>query len=212
MFDFFTKTIEVLKIPIKVLLPALWIFSGFLLFASDDFLEKINLFEWSNQNGFVFGLIFIICSSLLLIYLVFFLKDVIVKLWNKLTLDKRLFKEIMDLNDVEVAIIAKIYTSNGYTMQLDYNQPIIKGLFERDYIYGGSNQRVTASPYNSQMMIYCMLQPCYIKALDAYVPKIKVQIDNYKQKISNCNDDTKKNEYQKVIDNMEYYYKLFMGI
>lgn len=211
MPDFFTKAIEVLKIPLKVLLPALWIFSGFLLFASDDFLEKINLFEWSNQNGFVFGLLFIICSSFLLIYLVFFLKDAIITLWNKLTLNRRLFKEIMDLNDVEIVIIAKIYTSTGYTMQLDYNQPIIKGLFERDFIYGG-NQRVSASPYNSQMMVYCMLQPCYIKALDTYVPKIKMRIDNCKQKLSNCNNDTKKNEYQKTIDNMEYYYKIFMGI
>lgn len=211
MPDFFTKAIEVLKIPIKVLLPALWVFSGFLLFASDDFLEKINLFEWSNQNGFVFGLIFIVCSSFLLIYLVFFLKDAIVTFWNKLTLNRRLFKKIMDLNDVEIVIIAKIYTSTGYTMQLDYNQPIIKGLFERDFIFGG-NQRVSASPYNSQMMVYCMLQPCYIKALDTYVPKIKKRIDNCKQKLSNCKNDTKKNEYKKDIDNMEYYYKLFMGI
>ena len=211
MPDFFTKAIEVLKIPIKVLLPALWVFSGFLLFASDDFLEKINLFEWSNQNGFVFGLIFIVCSSFLLIYLVFFLKDAIVTFWNKLTLNRRLFKKIMDLNDVEIVIIAKIYTSTGYTMQLDYNQPIIKGLFERDFIFGG-NQRVSASPYNSQMMVYCMLQPCYIKALDTYVPKIKTRIDNCKQKLSNCKNDTKKNEYKKDIDNMEYYYKLFMGI
>ena len=49
--DWITKLINILKIPLKILLPSICIFSGFLLFANDELLNKMNLLSWSNENG-----------------------------------------------------------------------------------------------------------------------------------------------------------------
>lgn len=44
------------------------------------------------------------------------------------------------MNDIEKAIIIKMYNSLGYTYQLDYNQPITQGLLARSYIWVGNSK------------------------------------------------------------------------
>ena len=61
-----------IQIPLKILLPALCIFSGFLLLISDNLAEKLYLKEFRQQSGFAFGLIFTITLTLILVYIIFF--------------------------------------------------------------------------------------------------------------------------------------------
>lgn len=71
--EWFNKFISILKIPLKILLPSLWIFSFGILFMPAQILEKINLYEWSKKNGFMFGLIFAVTTSLIIVYIITYL-------------------------------------------------------------------------------------------------------------------------------------------
>ena len=70
--EWLDKIIGWLKIPLKILLPGLCIFSGFIMFASDNLIDKLYLKEFRQQTGFAFGLIFVITLSLMLVYIIVF--------------------------------------------------------------------------------------------------------------------------------------------
>ena len=40
-----SNLIKVIKIPLKVLIPGTWLFSGFFLFCCEEILSKLNLLE-----------------------------------------------------------------------------------------------------------------------------------------------------------------------
>lgn len=54
--DWLSKIPNWVKIPIKILLPALAIFSGFIVLASDNVLEYLNLLKFEQRYGFAFAL------------------------------------------------------------------------------------------------------------------------------------------------------------
>ena len=124
-----------LKIPLNILLPAIWLFSGMLLLIPDSWLETLYLLEWRNENGFAIGLTFAVASCLLLVYFLFYTKKLISAVLYKFTYKRKTMRRIADMNDTERAIIFKLYNSMGYTCDLDYNQPLTQGLLARNYIY-----------------------------------------------------------------------------
>ena len=124
-----------LKIPLNILLPAIWLFSGMLLLIPDSWLETLYLLEWRNENGFAIGLTFAEASCLLLVYFLFYTKKLISAVLYKFTYKRKTMRRIADMNDTERAIIFKLYNSMGYTCDLDYNQPLTQGLLARNYIY-----------------------------------------------------------------------------
>ena len=126
---------EWLKIPLNILLPAIWIFSGMLLLFPDSWLETLYLLEWRNEKGFAIGLTFTVVSCLLLVYFLFYTKKLISAVLYKVTYKRKTMHRITGMNDTERAIIFKLYNSKGYTCDLDYNQPLTQGLLARNYIY-----------------------------------------------------------------------------
>ena len=60
--EWITKLIDLLKVPLKVLLPSAWLFSSAMTLFPDRWLEKLGLLEWKNGHQFAFGLILIITS------------------------------------------------------------------------------------------------------------------------------------------------------
>ena len=119
--------LKALKLPLKVLLPAIWFFSGVLLFFNDDILNELNLLEWSKKNGFVFGLLFVVSSCFIFVYCLHWMVNYI----KRKTLKRRIFYEILDLNEVELSAIASLYKSADYSSTLDYNESIIQSLLRR---------------------------------------------------------------------------------
>ena len=73
--EWLSKLVNVLKIPLKILLPAAWLFSGLMTLLPAEVLEKFSLLDWKNENGFVFGLLFLITSCLIAIYVIYFAKE-----------------------------------------------------------------------------------------------------------------------------------------
>ena len=192
-----------LKIPINVLLPALWLFSGILLWLPSGILEKIHLKNWCDENGFSIGLAFIITTCLLLVYFLFYLKELLVTVYYKATNKRKTMKKISEMSDIEQGIIFTLYNSPGYTSVLDYNQPIIQGLLSRNYIYAGSMQQVTMSYFDNAMPIRFTLQPFVYQTLDYYRPKIKKEIEKKEAKLAKVKDNDKKKRMNEELENIK---------
>ena len=192
-----------LKILINVLLPALWLFSGILLWLPSEILETIHLKNWCDENGFSIGLTFIITTCLLLVYLFFYLKEFLMEMYYKVTNKRKTMKTISQMSDIEQGIIFKLYNSPGYTCVLDYNQPITQALLSRNYIYAGSMQQVTVSYFDNAVPMRFTLQPFVYQALDYYRPKIKKEIEKKEAKIKRTKDSDKKQRMMEDVENIK---------
>ena len=86
-----------IKIPVKVLLPALTIFSGLLLFLGDNAIEALHMTKFREESGFSFGLIFIITLSLELVYAFYYFLDK----YKEYSITKKVANRILKGNEME---------------------------------------------------------------------------------------------------------------
>lgn len=200
-----------LKIPLKILLPALWIFSGTMILLSDEWLQKLYLLEWAQKNGFAFGLIFVVVSCLLLVYLIFYVVKKVSSLYYKLTFKRRTFKNITGMSDIQQAIIYKLYNSPGFTAQLDFNQPVVQGLLGLKYIFMGGQQQVTMYRLSNSIPALFTLQPFVYQALDHYRPKLKKEIEKLERKTAKANDTKKKQLAEELQNARDHYDVMYNG-
>lgn len=200
---------EWLKIPLHILLPALWIFGCLVLFLPDTILEKINILSWRNENGFWIGVGFLIVTCLLIIYVVYFGITLIRSVFLNITRNRRTINKISRMNDMEQAIIFHMYNKPGYTMELDYNDPITKGLLARNYIYTGNNQIISMDVFTNALPIKATLQPFVYQAIDAMKPKMKKEIKKQESKIKKETNASKKQKLNEEIIDMK---KMFADI
>lgn len=203
------KVFTILSVPLKVLLPSMSLFSGFMLFAKDAWLEKLNLLEWSQENGFSLGIMFVLSSVVILVYVVMYLYDNIVHFGKSMTKNYRNFKKFMKLNGTEQAVILGLYHSPTYTRMLDFNQPIIQSLVARGYIFTGRTQIVQTSILNPSLPMKVTLGSSMREALDEYIPRTKKEIDKLKKKIIKSKKPQKQKKYQEKLEIMQYYYDAF---
>lgn len=194
---------EWLKIPLHILLPALWIFGCLVLFLPDTILEKINILSWRNENGFRIGVGFLIVTCLLIIYVVYFGITLIRSVFLNITRNRRTINKISRMNDMEQAIIFHMYNKPGYTMELDYNDPITKGLLARNYIYTGNNQIISMDVFTNALPIKATLQPFVYQAIDAMKPKMKKEIKKQESKIKKETNASKKQKLNEEIIDMK---------
>lgn len=202
---------EWLKIPLHILLPSLWIFGCLVLFLPDTILEKINILSWRNENGFWIGVGFLIVTCLLIIYVVYFCITLIRNVFLNITRNRRTINKISRMNDMEQAIIFHMYNKSGYTMELDYNDPITKGLLERNYIYTGNNQIISMDVFTNALPIKATLQPFVYQAIDALKPKMKKEIKKQESKIKKETNVSKKQKLNEEIIDMKKMFEDIFG-
>lgn len=200
-----------LKIPLHILLPALWIFGCLVLFLPDTILEKINILSWRNENGFRIGVGFLIVTCLLIIYVVYFCITLIRSVFLNITRNRRTINKISRMNDMEQAIIFHMYNKPGYTMELDYNDPITKGLLARNYIYTGNNQIISMDVFTNALPIKATLQPFVYRAIDAMKPKMKKEIKKQESKIKKETNASKKQKLNEEIIDMKKMFEDIFG-
>lgn len=187
--ELITKMVSIIKkIPLKVLLPAVCLFSGLLLFLNDETLIKLNLLEWKNRSGFVIGLIFLISVVLIIIYVFYYLILILVQILNKITINKKTIRAINKFSEKEKNIIMQMYLSDGFTMNIDYADPVVKSLIARKYIYLGNNAQVLPDIHD-HLWTKGTLQPFVWRALEwSYfqnekeIKKIEKKIEKEKNK------------------------------
>lgn len=197
-----------LKIPINILLPAVWLVSGILLFLPDTMLEQFYLLEFCNEHGSKIGLAFVISSALLFMYAFFFVKKLISAIIFKLTFKWNTMNRISEMNDAEKSIIVRLYNSPGYSGQLDYNQPIVQGLLARNYIYMGSTQQVTTYFDSNAIYANVTLQPFVYQTLDHYRLKMEKVITKLEKKMTKAKKVEKKAKLDKELADVRRIYNL----
>ena len=190
-----------LKIPINVLLPAIWLISGTMLLLPEKILDKIHLLNWIEENGFLIGMLFIISSSLLVVYVFYYFKKLFSVIFYNLTYKRRIFKKLFKLNDTELAVLLKLYHSPAYTFQFDYNQPLIQGLLARKYIYMGGQQQVSLNVLTNSIPAFFTLQPFVYQTLDFYKPKLELEIKKLESKAMKTKNTKKKNKLNEKLEN-----------
>ena len=207
----FSKLLDILKIPLKVLLPASCLFSGFLSFLPDKILTKIGLLEWKNTNSFIIGLVFIISISLILVYIVFYVFQHIKSKISELTLYPRTLKNISQMSDMELSIIIDLYRSPGYSGTVDWGHPVVKGLLARNYIYAGDNAYVSLDVFTEKWPMKVTLQPFVYRTLNHYQPKVKCKIEKLEHKLAKDPCSTKAQQLQNELNNMRESYNTFFA-
>ena len=166
--DWLSKIPNWVKIPIKILLPALAIFSGFIVLASDNVLEYLNLLEFEQKNGFAFAIVFLICVSLILCYIVSYLVDIFVKQIKAVLLKEKMYKKFNNLQDVYKNTLIQIYRQP--TKSLTAIRAIDRSeLSDMGYIFDYFLQPWVV------MSIERLIEENkkYIKKLEKAIPKIK---------------------------------------
>lgn len=196
-----------LKIPINVLLPAIWLISGTMLLLPEQILNKIHLLNWSKENGFLIGLTFVISTCLLVVYLFYYIKKLFSVGFYNLTYKRRTLKKLFKMNDTELAVLLKLYHSPAYTFQFDYNQPLIQGLLARKYIYMGGQQQVTLNVLTNSIPALFTLQPFVYQTLDYYKPKLEKKIKKLESKVKKIKNSEKKNKQNAKLDNVRDIYE-----
>lgn len=197
-----------LKIPLKILLPATWLFSGSLLLLPVEWLQKLYLLEWAQKNGFIFGLLFAITSCLLLVYIMFYAKKGVSAKLHRLTFKRNTLRNIMASGDIEQCVIYKLYNAPSHTLKLDYNQPVMQRLLSRGYVYMGHQQAVTLDPFNNSIPALFTLQPFVYQALDYYRPKLEKKINRLIQKSKKVKSTCKKDAIIEQLQKEKEYYEL----
>lgn len=208
-FDWITKIVEILKIPVRVLLPAAWLFSAATTLFPYKWLHKLGLWQWTNENKFILGLIFLITSCLILVYVFIFLKTQITKIISKLFMNRTTINAFAKMSDTEKAIILKVYNSPNITCELDFGHPVIKGLIARHYLYGGGEQLVRTSAFSTAMPIKLTLQPFIYNALNYLEDKLVKEIEKTKKKINKCKKQSKISKLNNYLKELEGYYKMY---
>lgn len=122
--DWLSKIPNWVKIPIKILLPALAIFSGFIVLASDNVLEYLNLLKFEQRYGFAFAIVFLICVSLIVCYIASYLVDIFVKQIKAVLLKEKMYKKFNNLQDVYKNTLIQIYRQPTKSLKMEMSNSV----------------------------------------------------------------------------------------
>ena len=84
-------------------------------------------------------------------------------------------------------------------MELDYNDPITKGLLARNYIYTGNSQIISMNIYTNALPVKATLQPFVYQAIDSLKPKMKKEIKRRESKIEKQTNNAKKQKLNEEV-------------
>lgn len=118
-------------------------------------------------------------------------------------------KRISNMSDIERVIILKLYHSTAFTCELDYGQPVIKGLVARNYLYGGGQQLVRTPLYSTVLPVKLTLQPFVYRALDYYRDKLSREIQKTEKRISKAKSKTKLDKLKVKLNELNDCYEAY---
>lgn len=195
--DWLDKIPKWIQIPLKILLPALCVFSGFLLLISDGLAEKLYLREFRQQNGFAFGLIFVITLTLILVYIIFFASKPAIQKLNNYMLKKNLIQKFKDLEPIYKSILYQIYRTPSKTMTMDIDNANTVYLMNINAV-GHGQVAVLGFSFNFY------LQPWVIWGIESEIKDAEKFIKIYEKNNSKLQ---KKDDFSVYTENYEYYKK-----
>ena len=190
--DWINKIPQWVKIPIKVLLPALALFSGFIVLASDNVLDYLNLLEFEQKNGFVFSIIFLVCSCLIGSYIFWFAIEKAIEKYRDYRIKAEQFKQFVELEEVYRDTLIEMYRSPTKSITMSYSSAVTTYLLAIKAI--GSSQVSTLG-----MVFEFYLQPWVIRCIEQSIKILRKQIKRYENKVLKCSNEEEKEELNEEI-------------
>lgn len=190
--DWLSKIPNWIKIPIKILLPALAIFSGFIVLASDELLKSLNLFEIEQQSGFIFAIIFLACVSLVLCYIISYMMDIFVKYIKTYLLKKRMYNKFNDLPYVYKRTLIQIYRQPTKSLKMEASNSVAAYLTAIRAI-----DRSSLSEFGYVFDYF--LQPWVIMSIERLIDETRTHINKLEKIINNPKNHDKKDSIQEEL-------------
>ena len=199
--DWLSKIPNWIKIPIKVLLPALEIFSGFIVLASDGVLEYLNLLEFEQHSGFAFAIIFLVCVSLIICYIASYIVEVIVKQIKTYLLKKQMFKKFINMPDVYKNALIQIYRQPTKSLKMEMSNSVAA--------YLTAIRAIDRSELSDMGYIFdYFLQPWVVMSIERLIEENKKYIKKLEKAIPKIKDKDEQNELKENLKvcraNLEY--------
>ena len=199
--DWLNKIPNWIKIPIKILLPALTIFSGFIVLASDGVLEYLNLLEFEQTNGFAFAIVFLVCVSLIICYIASFLVEAIVKQVKTYLLRERMFKKFINMPDVYKNALIQIYRQPTKSLKMEMSNSVAA--------YLTAVRAIDRSELSDMGYIFdYFLQPWVVMCIERLIKEDRKYIAKLERAIIKTKDQTEQKELKENLKvcraNLEY--------
>ena len=199
--DWLSKIPNWVKIPVKILLPALAIFSGFIVLASDNVLEYLNLLEFEQKNGFAFAIVFLICVSLIVCYIASYLVDIFVKQIKAVLLKEKMYKKFNNLQDVYKNTLIQIYRQPTKRLKMEMSNSVAA--------YLTAIRAIDRSELSDMGYIFdYFLQPWVVMSIERLIEENKKYIKKLEKAIPKIKDKDEQNELKENLKvcraNLEY--------
>jgi len=133
MSDWFEKIISFIKLPIKYLWVAA-IFTGFVFFAPQDWVEYLGLLNLKADYKVWLGPLFVLSSALVVLDIFRLLWKGIKKFYFRRKLKAQLIESLSKLDHYEKSIIREFYIQNKKTLQLPMDQATISGMLQSGFL------------------------------------------------------------------------------
>lgn len=192
--DWLDKIPQWIKIPIKVLLPSLALFSGFIVLASDKVLDYLNLLEFEQKNGFAFSIIFLVCSCLIVCYISWFAIEKLIEAYKSHRIKSLQFKQFTELADVYRDTLFEMYRSPTKSLTMSYSSAVTTYLMAIKAI--GSSQISKGG-----VLFDFYLQPWVIRCIDKAIEILRKLIKKQENKILKCSNEEAKQTLAKQLNN-----------
>lgn len=209
--DWLEKIPNWIRIPLKILLPALCLFSGFLLIASDSVVDKLYLKTFREQNGFAFGLIFTITLSLIIVYILFFALKPLYKKFRRYLAMRNYTNQIIGFQSAEAIIIYGLYNEPSHAYSFPMEDPTINLLSKKGFVFT-YNQPADTNSYFSTFGVIWVLQPFAIEILDKLFTSNAKEIKRLERKIIKCSNPEKKKILESDLEECKNYISTFKNI
>ena len=179
--DWLSKIPNWVKIPIKILLPALAIFSGFIVLASDNVLEYLNLLKFEQRYGFAFAIVFLICVSLIVCYIASYLVDIFVKQIKAVLLKEKMYKKFNNLQDVYKNTLIQIYRQPTKSLKMEMSNSVAA--------YLTAIRAIDRSELSDMGYIFdYFLQPWVVMSIERLIEENKKYIKKLEKAIPKINE------------------------
>ena len=199
--DWLNKIPNWIKIPIKILLPALTIFSGFIVLASDGVLEYLNLLEFEQTNGFAFAIVFLVCVSLILCYIASYIVEAIVKQIKAYLLKEQMYKKFNNMPDVYKNALIQIYRQPTKSLKMEMSSSVAA--------YLTAIRAIDRSALSDMGYIFdYFLQPWVVMSIERLIKENRKYITKLERAIPKIKDKDEKKKLQENLKicqaNLEY--------
>ena len=199
--DWLSKIPNWIKIPIKILLPALAIFSGFIVLASDGVLEYLNLLEFEQTNGFAFAIVFLVCASLILCYIASYIVEAIVKQIKAYLLKEQIYKKFNNMPDVYKNALIQIYRQPTKSLKMEMSNSVAA--------YLTAIRAIDRSALSDVGYIFdYFLQPWVVMSIERLIKENRKYITKLERAIPKMKDKDEKKKLQENLKicraNLEY--------